>query len=147
MKIIFLQDVPRVGKKHDVKEMNDGYVLNFLFPRRLAKLATPQALSELERSKKEIIIKKEIQEGLLIKSLEEIQSKVITLKAKADSKGNLFSSIHKKEIIEEMQKKYQAEIGENFIVLEKPIKQAGEFDIPVEIKNKKSSFKLIVEKI
>ncbi len=44
MKVIFLQDVPKVGKRHDVKEINDGYAMNFLLPRKLAVLATPGAL-------------------------------------------------------------------------------------------------------
>ena len=52
MKVIFLQDVPKVGKRHDVKEINDGYVMNFLIPRKLAILATPKAVAELDKRKK-----------------------------------------------------------------------------------------------
>ncbi len=147
MQVIFLKDVPRVGKRHDVKEINDGYARNFLFPRGLAKLANTQNLAELERSQKEIVVKREVQEGLLIKNLEEIKNKIITVKAKANDKGHLFSAIHKKEIIELMQKENKVELSEEVIKLDKPIKETGEFEIPIEIKNKKSSFKLKIEKL
>ena len=147
MKVIFLKDVPRVGKRHDIKEINDGYAVNFLFPRGLAKLATPQSLAELERAKKEIVVKREVQEGLLIKNLEEIKNKKITVKAKANEQGHLFSAIHKKEIVDLMQKENKIELSEEVIRLDKPIKEIGEFEIPIEIKNKKSSFKLIIQKI
>lgn len=154
MKVIFLKDVPRVGKKNDVKEISDGYAVNFLFPKKLAVMATNQSLAELERSKKEVLIKREVQEELLEKNLEEIKGKIILLKKKADEKGHLFSAVHKKEIVEELKMKHRAEISEEFIVLEKPIKIVGEFEIPIEIpvpssagKNKKSFFKLIIEKI
>jgi|ERR1035437_690516 large subunit ribosomal protein L9 len=147
MKIIFLQDVPRVGKKYDIKEVNDGYVMNFLIPRKLALLATPSAVASLEKRKKNIEIEREVQEDLLMKNLEEIKGKVITIKGKANEKGSLFKAIHKKEIVEEMKKQNHADINEDFIILLKPIKEVGEFDIPIEIKNKKSSFKLKVEKI
>ncbi|HNW71894.1 MAG TPA: 50S ribosomal protein L9 [Candidatus Paceibacterota bacterium] len=146
MKVIFLKDVPRVGKRNEVKEVNDGYAVNFLFPRKLAESATPSAISELEKRKKEIIIEKEVQETLLEKHLSEIKGKVITLKAKADEKGHLFSAIHKKEISEELKKEHKAEIGEEFMILEKPVKELGEFEIPIIIKSKKSSFKLKVER-
>src|SRR3989338_5500407 len=103
MRVIFLQDVPRVGKRHDIKEVSDGYALNFLLPRRLAVLATSKAMIELEIRQKEVIIEREVKKSLLLKNLEEIK--------------------------------------------EKPIKEVGEFEIPISIKGKKSSFKLIVEKI
>ena len=74
MKVIFLQDVPRVGKKYDVKEVNDGYAVNFLLPRKLAIKTTPKAVAELEMRKKEIVLEKEVQESLLLKNLEEIVS-------------------------------------------------------------------------
>lgn len=147
MKVIFLQDVPKVGKRHDVKEINDGYAMNFLLPRKLAVLATPTAVAELDKRKKNIEIEREVQEDLLLKNLEEIKGKVVVIKGKANEKGSLFKSIHKKEIVEEMHKQQHAEIAEEFIVLEKPIKEVGEFEIPIEIKHKKSSFKLIVEKV
>jgi|SRR3989344_2322771 len=147
MKVIFLHDVPRVGKKYDIKEVNDGYAVNFLLPRKLAVTATSKAVAELEIRKKEIAIEREVQEDLLMKNLEEIKNKIITIKGKANEQGHLFSAIHKKEIIEEMKKQQHADISEEFIILEKPIKAVGEFEIPIFIKNKKSSFQLVVKKI
>ena len=147
MKVIFLQDVPSVGKKDDIKEVSDGYVVNFLLPRKLAEVATLKAITKLEMRKKEVVIEREVQEELLIKNLEEIKGKTITIKVKADAKGHLFSQVHKKEIVEAMQNEHHALISEEFIILEKPIKEIGEFEIPISIKNKKSSFKLIVDKI
>ena len=46
-----------------------------------------------------------------------------------------------------MREQHHAEISEEFIVLEKPIKEVGEFEIPIKIGTKKSSFKLVVERI
>lgn len=147
MKVIFLKDVPRVGKRHDVKEVNDGYALNFLFPRKLAQLATEKAVAELSRKQKEIVVERQVQEDLLLKNLAELQQKTITIFAKANPKGSLFSAIHKKEIIDAMKHEHHAEIGEEFIELNKPIKEIGEFDIPVAIKGKKSFFKLVIQSI
>jgi len=101
----------------------------------------------LEKRRKNIEIEREVQEDLLMKNLEEIKGKILTIKAKADEKGHLFSGIHKKEIVEEMKKQNHADISEEFIVLEKPIKEIGEHEIPIVIKNKMSSFKLVVEEI
>ena len=145
MRVIFLQDVARVGKRHDIKEVNDGYAMNFLFPHKLATTATSRAIAELELRKKEIMIEREVQEDLLMRNLEEIKGKVVHIKSKADEKGHLFSGIHKKEIVEALKTEHRADISEEFIVLDKPIKEVGEFEIPISIKNQKSGFKLVVE--
>lgn len=145
MRVIFLHDVPRVGRKYEVKEVNGGYAMNFLLPRKLAVPATEKALAELEIRKKDIILEREVQEDLLMKNLEEIKGKVVSIKAKANEQGHLFSAIHKKEILEAMQKDNHVQISEEFIDLEKPIKGVGEFEIPIKVGNKKSSFKLVVE--
>lgn len=147
MRVIFLKDVPRVGKRHDIKEVPDGYAMNFLLPRGLAQTATPKAVALLEVRKKEVVIEREVQDNLLLKNLEEIKGKIIKMSGKANEKGSLFSAIHKKEIIEELKSQQHADISPEFIILEKPIKEIGEFEIPIEVKNKKSFFTLIVERI
>lgn len=147
MKIIFLKDVPRVARKYDIKDVPDGYAMNFLFPRGLAETATPRAVADLELKKKEIVIEREVQENLLLKNLEEIKGKVLHMKGKTDDKGHLFSGIRPRDIVEAMHSEYHADINEGAIKLPKPIKETGEFEIPIEIQGKKSSFKLLVEKI
>ena len=144
--MIFLKDVPRVGKRHDVKEVNDGYAVNFLLPRRLAEVATPQAIKQLEERKQAIEIERKVEENLLMRNLEEIKGKVLHMKGKADEKGHLFSGIHAKELVGAMRVEHHADISEEFIALDKPIKQVGEFEIPIKIKGKKSSYQLVVEK-
>ncbi|OGZ20756.1 MAG: 50S ribosomal protein L9, partial [Candidatus Nealsonbacteria bacterium RIFCSPHIGHO2_02_38_10] len=57
MKVILLQDVEKLGKKYDVKDIKDGYAKNFLMPKNLAKPATKKALKLLE-NQKEITEKK-----------------------------------------------------------------------------------------
>ena len=134
-----------MGKKYDVKEVSGGYAMNFLLPRKLAEVATAKAVANLELRKKEIMIEREVQEDLLLKNLEEIKGKVLHIKAKRDEGGHLFSGIHAKEIVEAMASEHHADVSEEFIVLSKPIKQVGEFEIPIKIGDKKSAFKLVVE--
>ena len=146
MRVIFLQDVPRVGKRHDIKEINDGYAVNFLFPRKLAEPATARAISDLTKRKQNIEIEKEVQMDLLLRNLEEIKNKVVHIKSKADESGHLFSGIRPRDIVEAMRSEHRAEVSEGAIKLEKPIKSLGEFEIQIDITGHKSSFKLVVEK-
>lgn len=147
MRVIFLQDVPRVGKRHDIKDVNDGYAVNFLFPHKFAEPATAKAISELEIRKKSIEIEKEVQMDLLLRNLEEIKGKVVHIKGKTDEKGHLFSGIRAQNIVEAMKSEHHAEVSESTIKLDKPIKEIGEYDIPLEVNGQKSSFKLLVEKV
>lgn len=147
MKVIFLKDVPRVGKRNDVKEVNDGYAMNFLIPKKLAELATTKAINALEQQKKEMILERTMAEQALMKIMNEIKDKEVTIKGKANEIGHLFSAIHKKEIVEALKREHKIEINEDFLDLEKPLKETGEFEVLVKVKDKKTTFKVIVSKI
>lgn len=147
MRVILTKDVPKIGKRDEVKNISDGYALNFLLPRKLAIMATDKAVAELQKKQTEIRVEREVRDDLLLKNLEELKDKTVTIKGKANEKGSLFSSIHKKEIVEALEKEHRAMIDEEYVILDKPIKEIGEFEIPVNIKGKKSSFKLVVEKV
>ncbi len=145
MKVLLIKDVPKIGKRHDVKEVNDGYAVNFLFPQKLAEPATSKRIAEVARMKQNVEIQREIKDDLLLKNLKALQDVVITLKKKTNESGHLFSGIQKSELVEELHKR-KVDLTEDVIVLGKPVKELGEFEIPVELKGKKSFFKLIVAK-
>ena len=39
MQVILLKDVVKLGKQGEVKNVSDGYAMNFLMPRKLAEVA------------------------------------------------------------------------------------------------------------
>ena len=48
MKVILTQDVKAQGKKGELINVSEGYARNFLFPKKLAKPADNQAVTELK---------------------------------------------------------------------------------------------------
>ena len=58
MKVILLSDVKGTGKKGELVNVNDGYARNFLFPKKLAKEASAQALNELKNAQEAQAFKK-----------------------------------------------------------------------------------------
>ena len=72
MKIILLKDVKGLGKKYDIKEAKDGYVLNMLIPQGLAVHATDKSIKEVEIRKRNDLEHRKIQEDLLIMNLKEL---------------------------------------------------------------------------
>lgn len=144
MKVLFLKDVPKLGKKHDVKEVADGYARNFLFPKKLAMPATKDAEVRVSKMKAEMLEMKKVDEDLLIKNLKALADTIITLQGKSNEKGNLFAAIHKEEIISKLRES-GISVPAEYIELEKPIKETGEHAIPFVIGNKKGTFKLMVE--
>ena len=67
MKIIFLKDVKGVGQRDALKDVSDGYALNFLIPQGLAVQATPDKIAAHEVQKqKASLFQGETLRGLLL---------------------------------------------------------------------------------
>lgn len=142
MKVILLKDVQKVGKKYDVKDVADGFALNSLIPRGLAKVATKDAVAKVEQLKANDLTGKKIQEELLLKNLEIINNLKIDLKEKANDKGHLFAGVTKDMVFDELKKATKLNLNLDSIKLNKPIKQTGEHKITVEAMSKKAVFSL-----
>lgn len=129
MKVIFLQDVHNIGKKGEVKKVADGYAQNFLFPRKLATVATPLAMqksaAEQQRKSSEEKMHKELAE----KTAATIDGNTITLVRKA-KKEKIFGSIAAKDVAEECRKQ-NINIEVSMIRLEKPIKELGKHEVKI----------------
>lgn len=145
MKIILLKDVPKVGRRYDVKDVADGYARNFIIKNKLGEMATPKILAWVEREKSKIHAEKKLREDLLVKNLESLNGVTITLKEKANEQGHLFAGIHKPEIITAIKDATRLEVDADHLDMEKPIKTIGEHEIAVIVQGKKGKFKVVVE--
>ena len=145
MKIILLKDVPKVGRKFEIKDVSEGYATNMLFPKGLAMIATPQAVQkiQLETSKNES--EKKIQGDLLLKNLESLKELQLTMTEKANEKGHLFAGVTKEMILAEIFKKVRLNIDPDSVIFEKPIKTVGEHTITIHAAGKKVEFIVTIE--
>jgi len=132
MKVILRKDVEKLGKARDVVEVSDGYARNYLFPKKLAYLATPQNIKLIEQEKKreEALKEKERREIEALKAKMEGVSCTIT--RKTEQENRLFGSVSASDIAEALLAK-GFKIDRKNIELEEPIKEFGIYNVPVRL--------------
>jgi large subunit ribosomal protein L9 len=154
MKVIFIQDVARVGRRGEIKNVADGYVVNVLLPKKQVIIATPAEIKKIEQEVKNKESKKEIDKNLFVKAINSLQEILDTESAgmleiaghKADDKGHLFSAIKESDIVDAIFKKTKVSFNPNQVLLNKQsIKQKGEFEIELTDKVFKKKIKILVK--
>ena len=146
MRVILLQDVPKVGKRGELKNVSDGYGRNFLVGRGLAKEATKHAL-HLRESEAESRAASREQEMKTYRALaERIAGIELHLTLKLGEGGGAFGSISASKIIDALRTK-GITLDREYIVLDQPIKTLGVHDVPVAFPYKiAGQIKIIVER-
>lgn len=133
MKVILLQDVKAQGKKGDLITVSDGYAKNFLFPRKLAKEADAQVLTEL-KNREEANAFREAEERKAAAALKEkLDALVLTFQTTGGADGRLYGAITSKDISEKLEREFQIDIDKKKIDVGNNIKSAGEFHADVKI--------------
>ncbi|MDR3002321.1 MAG: 50S ribosomal protein L9 [Fibromonadaceae bacterium] len=132
MEIILKADVQHLGKLLDVVQVKSGYARNFLFPRNLAMPATREAKRTLEKNR-------EAMEALFRKELaasEDIATKIsatqITIERSVVENERLYGSVSSSDIAASL-KALGFNIAKRQIVLAEPIKQLGNYSVPVKV--------------
>ena len=132
MKVILLRDVPNVGKKYEVRDVNDGFGRNFLLARNLAEVATTQTIQGIEKKRTQDNQIKEIDKDLLEKNIKALAGVRISIEEKANEKGHLFAAVRAAEIVKILKEQKHIEIPEEIIELDQPIKELGEHKVKVK---------------
>ena len=134
MKIVLLEDIDKLGKKYEIKEVADGYARNFLIPKGLAKLATAKNIKMAKIKKEEELRKAEEQLKNVQKIVAKIEGQEITIPLKTGEKGQLFESVTSQMISKKL-----AQIGfdikKSQIEISKPIKEIGEYPVKINFEH------------
>ncbi|MBX2817486.1 MAG: 50S ribosomal protein L9 [Saprospiraceae bacterium] len=127
MEIILLQSLDKVGEKHEIVEVKNGYGRNFLIPQGLAIIANSsnkRRLAEMRRIE-------QAQQSKLVGSFEEMAAKlvgqVIKIEAKAGTSGKIFGSVNNMQIAQVLKEKFDLEIDRRKIEILDDVKELGSY--------------------
>jgi large subunit ribosomal protein L9 len=146
MKVILLKDVSKLGGRYEVKEVSSGYASNFLIPKGLVKVATSGEMKRMEKLKEDGKQKREEEKNVLKEQLKKLEAEKVELLYPANDKGHLFKGVQKEDIVEALGKK-GVNIKPDYIELEKPIKEIGDYDIKIKVPDLKSKVGIAVKAV
>ena len=133
MKVILTQDVKGQGKKDQMVEVSDGYARNFLFPRKLAKPADNQAVTELKNKEASRQHKIDTDRAAAKDIAEKLTAVLLKFKVGAGADGHLYGSVTTKDISEALQAQFGIEIDKRKLVMNDPIKAYGKYEIEAKL--------------
>ena len=133
MKVILQQDVKGQGKKGQMVEVSEGYARNFLLPRKLAIVATTDAINTMNLKEKARRAEEARQKAEAEATAEKLKECQVKLTAKAGNGGRLFGAVTTKEISEGLKAQYGIDIPKQKLVLEEPIKAFGSYQVKAKL--------------
>lgn len=133
MKVILIQDVKKLGKTGEIKEVSDGYARNYLIPQGFAQEATTTRLKETEDQKLRKERQKTKEENLAKAVRDKINGQTLHVKMKTAAGDKLFGAVTARELSELLQKELGVTIDKKKIEISEPIKHLGQFPVQVKI--------------
>lgn len=132
MEVILCQDVQQLGKIGDVIKVKDGYARNFLIPKELAYIATPENLKRIEKQKK----KKATQEEKIKKEAEGLAAKLnkvsCTVSVEVNDLEKLYGAVTETDIIKALELEGYTFTTKS-IVIDKPIDELGIYEVGIKL--------------
>lgn len=132
MKVILLDDVAKVGRRGEVRDVSDGYARNFLIPKKLALSATAGNLQNLDHIKKQQDAKAGRVKGEAEGLRQRIEELIYEEKRQASEEGKLFGSVTTQDLVDFLGRQ-GVKIERRRIQLDEPIKALGETAVVIRL--------------
>lgn len=146
MKVILQKDIPNLGESGDIKEVAAGYARNYLIPQKLVIVASDSSQKALLHQNRIIKIKKQKRRKDSEKVFESLNNMELRIQANAGEEGKLFGAVTPIDISRKL-KEHGFEVDKRRIQLDDPVKQTGEYTVPVKLdEGLVATIKLTVEK-
>jgi large subunit ribosomal protein L9 len=132
MEVILREDIERLGNRGQVVKVANGYARNFLLPKRLAVAAT-DANRKIVEQERQAHLRREAKQKSEAEDLSKLLTGVtVTIAQKAGENDQLFGSVTTKDVADALAAK-NFTIDRRKVLLDEPIKQLGEFKVPVRL--------------
>jgi len=132
MEVILREDIDKLGNRGEVVKVASGYARNFLIPKRLAVAATDSNKKIVEQERQAHLRKEAKQQGEAQDLAKLLNGVSVTIAQKAGENDQLFGSVTSKDVADALAAK-NFTIDRRKIQLDEPIKQLGEYKIPVRL--------------
>ena len=132
MKIILLQDIDSLGLEGDTVDVAKGYARNYLIPKGFALEASDHNIKLMESQRKKIDARRIKAKDNAEKVKEKMLDIVITISQKVGEEDKLYGSVTSMDIAAQIEK-MGISIDKRKIILDKPIRSLGEFDVPIKL--------------
>jgi large subunit ribosomal protein L9 len=132
MEVILKEDVDKLGHRGDVVKVADGYGRNYLLPQRLAMEATAANKAVIEQMKASSVRKSAKEKGEAELLLEQVNAIELEFERKVGENDHIFGSVTSADVAHALAAKGFT-IERRKISLSEPLKQLGEFEVPVKL--------------
>ena len=132
MDVILLKDVEKLGAEGAVLAVKPGFARNYLLPRGLAVLASPQQLKAMEALKRQRSRQAERRKAEVEALKQKLEARSLTLKLSLGEDEKPFGAVTAHDIVDALRRD-GLEVEKHAVQLPQPIKALGVFDIPVRL--------------
>ncbi len=132
MEVILKQDIDKLGHRGDIVKVADGYGRNYLLPQKLALEATATNKAVIEQMRAAATrrsVKEKEEASELVTQLDAVS---LVFERKVGDQEHLFGSVTSSDIARQLEEK-GFQIDRRKVQLDEPLKQTGEFHIPVKL--------------
>ena len=127
MEIILLKDIEKVGDKHEIVTVKNGFGRNYLIPQGLAIIANDTNRKRLDELKADEEAKEAAKIGEYQAIAEKLKDVVLKIGAKAGTSGKIFGSVTNVQIIAALKDQFDVEIERKKVELPEEVKNVGTY--------------------
>ena len=132
MEIILLERIEKLGSIGDVVTVKDGYARNFLLPNKKALRANEANRKVFEANRERLEAENAARRDEAAKSGADVDGTELVLIRASSNSGQLYGSVNVRDIADALKDK-GFDINKSQIILERPIKTLGVFDVKVAL--------------
>ena len=132
MDIILLERVEKLGAIGDIVSVKDGYARNYLLPNKKALRANEANKKVFEANRAKIEADNAEKRAAAEAHSGNVEGKQVVLIRASSNSGQLYGSVSVRDIVDALNEA-GADVSKQMIVLERPIKTLGIFDVRVNL--------------